>query len=274
MKTFHIVTASLAITGLVLSVVGFATLNAFSGFKDFEIISYDEALTAEETASADTLKVSTGFAPLKIVTGDEVKLVADRVPYELSAHLSAKNDEIILSSKEMIDYNAESVNINGIPAFNADSESFGGYTLYIPESIKKLELDYVFGELDLSDISAEYADISVGFSDCSLNLAVTESLSIDTAFGDTSIDMSGAQCRRLNISSGFGSLDIRNLSITGSAEIDNGFGDVELALTGTDYDIDSDSAFGSSNITGESSSGKVDIDISNGFGSVNVSTGR
>lgn len=266
MKTFMKVNAVALVVGIVLVIVGCVTMRFKWRSYSVETTSYEEKISAEEWKNASNLEIDAGFANLRVKKGNEFKLVADEVPERLAAHLTADGDTIILKSDEI--KGTDLLKSSGINIHSA-----GTYTLYIPDSkyIENLSVDFCFGELTITDIYTNNADIAISYSDSELALAALESLNIDASFGDTDIDMLLKECRSLTVTSSFGDCDIKNARITESASFYNSFGDFDIQLIGDDYDIDSDNAFGDSDVSGSNPDGKVKIYVTNSFGDTDIS---
>lgn len=265
MKTFMKVNAVALAVGIVLVIIGCATLRFKWRSYSFATTSYEEKISAEDWKNASKLVIDTGFASLRVKKGNELKLTADEVPETLAAHLTADGDTIRLKSdgiKGTDLLKSSGININ----------SAGTYTLYIPDTdyLEHLDVDFCFGELTMTDIYAENADIQISYSDAELLLGVTDRLNVDTSFGDCDIDMLLGECGSLTVTSSFGDCDIKNARITESASLDNSFGDFDIQLIGDDYDIDSDNAFGESDVSGSRSDGSVKIYVTNSFGDTDI----
>lgn len=265
MKTFMKVNAVVLAVGIVLMIAGFATLRVNWHSYSADSVSYEETVSAEDWNNAVRLKIDVGFASLHIMKGKTVKLFAEEVPEPLAAHLTAEGDTISLKSDTVRGKDL-------IKSSGASIDSAGTYTLYIPDYIENIDVDFSFGELKITDIYAKNADIAIAYSNSELCLGVTDSLSIDTSFGNTDIDLLTRECREFRLSSGFGDCDIMNARISGSADIDNSFGDMDIKLLGDNYHIDSDNAFGDSSVNGSRSDGKIRINVSNAFGDIDVYT--
>lgn len=267
MKKFVKINAIIIAAGFVLFLIGTVWLSA-AGAKYFSgnTVSYEENLSAKEILSADKLEIETGFAEMEIVTGSEVKLTAENIPEGLQAHLSCDNNTIKVSSG--VNYGGKLLKNAGI-----NVNSSGKYTLCVPESLSKIDVEFGFGKLTVNGLSCDKADFEVAYSDADIYIAASK-LDIDNAFGDTYIDMMSVECSKADISSSFGQCRIENAWITEAADIDSSFGEVSCQLIGDNYRVDSDNSFGDCTVSGDISGSGAEINVSNSFGDTKIIAGK
>lgn len=267
MKKFIKINAIIIAAGFVLFLIGTVWLSS-TGSKYFsgKTVSYEEDLNGRDISEFKKLEIEAGFAEMNIVTGSEVRLTAENVPEGLEAHLSCDNKTIKVSYDR--NYGGNLFKNAGI---NVNSN--GSYTLYVPESLSKIDVEFGFGKLAVSGLSCDKAEFDISYSDTDISVAASK-LDVDSAFGDTYIDMMSVECSKADISSAFGQCRIDNAWITEAADIDSSFGEVSCQLIGNRYSVDSDNSFGDCTVSGDVSGSGAEINVSNSFGDTKIIAGK
>jgi hypothetical protein len=263
---FAIFLAIVIISGIASA--AFAIVSTVSGGK----ISVDHGKTIDVDKTftdVKSLDIDNSTGNLKIIAGDEFRVVAEKVSDNFTAEV--KNGKLKVSEDDD-EFHFLWFNVND---FNSPNSKI---TLYVPTDFvaEDVNLDTGAGNTTIEGLHTEDLFISAGAGNIDGSELTAEKVKIDGGVGNVSFN--DVNFTDANFDCGVGNLNIDGI-LLGKSEFDCGVGNVDIDLIGNteDYDLDIDSGVGTVRLNGDKiSDSKIDNDADNsikvdgGVGDVNI----
>ena len=212
----------------------------------------------KEFKDIKSLDLNINAADIKIEKGEKFSIKAEN----LVSKIKVKEEDGILKVKQ------NKVRIT--------TQSAGSIIITIPTKLDKFVLNGGAGKVDITNLKAKKAKLSLGFGSVKISEVDLGPTDISGGAGKISIEKSAIQ--DLDLSSGSGSVRI-NSELTGKSKINCGVGEIDILLVGDEdsYKITAEKGLGNISINNKnygdkitSGEGKNVVDIEGGLGNIYI----
>ena len=246
---FLIITIISGIITSILTVLGVShVINVVNG--NVETMNY-----TKEYTNIYSIEMDIAAAEIEIKSGDTLKIDATDIPVDYTFEVK---DGILSIENKKASNNAKLV-------------------IYVPNNMKKLDIDIGAGKVYVDSVTVENLDLEVGAVTTDIKeLVVMANAKIDAGVGNISINDSDIS--NLDINSGVGKVRY-NGYLRGTNSVECVVGSMSINLSGTEemYKITAGKAVGELSVNGTSlkgtqtiGEGPNQIKISGGIGSINI----